>query len=160
MIRRRQRSRRIKGYGSSVMPFGISSAPATFERLEDSQVMSVYLDNMIMIDRTFQQHLLNLWKVFQRFREAHLMPNPEKRQLFQKEIWYLRHIMLLKGITTNPEKLKAIREWLTPKNKQEIRSFLGLCTYYRRFISGFANIVKLLIKLMEEQHAFQWTPEV
>jgi hypothetical protein len=58
--------------------------------------------------------------------------------------------MLLEGITTDPEKLKAIWEWLTPKNKQEIRSFLSLCTYYRWFISGFAYIVKPLTKLTEE----------
>jgi hypothetical protein len=64
------------------------------------------------------------------------------------------------GITTDPEKLEAIREWPTPKNKHENRSFLGLCTYYRWFTSGFANIVKPLTKHMEEKHAFQWTPEV
>jgi hypothetical protein len=65
----------------------------------------------------------------------------------------------IKGITTDPEKLEALRVWPTPNNKNEIRSFLCLCTYYRRVISGFTNIVKPLNKLMEKQ-AFQWTPEV
>jgi hypothetical protein len=64
------------------------------------------------------------------------------------------------GITTDPEKLKAVREWPTPKNKHEIRSFLGLCMYYRRFISGFANIAKPLTKLTEQKQPFQWTSEV
>jgi hypothetical protein len=63
------------------------------------------------------------------------------------------------GITTNPEKLKAVREWPTPKNKHEIRNLLGLCTYYRRFISGFADIAKPLTKLTEQKQSFQWTPE-
>jgi hypothetical protein len=61
------------------------------------------------------------------------------------------------GITTDPEKLKAVRKWLTQKNKHEIRSFLGICTYFRRFISSFTNIVKPLTKLTEEKQAFQWT---
>jgi hypothetical protein len=64
------------------------------------------------------------------------------------------------GITTDPEKLRAVREWPTPKNRHEIRSFLGLCTYYRRFISGFPSIAKPLTKLTEENQAFRWTPEV
>jgi hypothetical protein len=63
------------------------------------------------------------------------------------------------GITANRKKLKTIPEWWTEKNKHEIRSFLGLCTYYRQFISDFANISKPLTKLMEEKQAFQWTPE-
>jgi hypothetical protein len=65
-----------------------------------------------------------------------------------------------KTITTDPEKLKAMWEWPTPKNKHDIRSFLGLCTYYRQLISGFANIVKPPAKFTEEKQAFQWTPKV
>jgi hypothetical protein len=63
------------------------------------------------------------------------------------------------GISTDPEKLKAVQEWPTPKN-HEIRCFLGLCTYYRLFISGFADIAKLLTKLTEEKQTFKWTPEL
>jgi hypothetical protein len=62
-------------------------------------------------------------------------------------------------ITTDPEKLKAVREWPTPKNKHEIRSFVGLCTYYRRFIAGFADTAKALTKFTEHKQSFQWTPE-
>ena len=98
--------------------------------------------------------------MFERFREAHLKLNPEKCQLLQKEEKYLRHIVSPGGISTDVEKVKAVREWPTPKDKRETRSFLGLCTYYRRFISGFANIAKPLTKLTEEKQPFQWTPEV
>jgi hypothetical protein len=63
------------------------------------------------------------------------------------------------GISTDPEKLKALSEWPTPKNKHDTRSFLGLCTYYRRFISGFADIAKPLTKLTENKRSFQWTSE-
>jgi hypothetical protein len=81
-------------------------------------------------------------------------------QLFQREVQYLKHIVSPKGITTNVEKLKAVQEWLTLKNKHEMRSFLDLCTYYRCFISSFTNIAKLLTKLTKEKQAFKWTPEV
>jgi hypothetical protein len=150
-----------------VMPFGLCNAPATFERLMETVLRGltydsclVYLDDVNMIGRTFQEHLFNLWKVLQRFREARLKLNLEKCQLLQKEVRYLRHIVSPEGITTDPEKLKAVREWPTPRNKHEIISFLGLCTYYRRFISGFANIAKPLTKLMEQKQAFQWTLDV
>jgi hypothetical protein len=79
------------------------------------------------------------------------MPN------FSEGVWYLGHIVSLEGITTDPEKLNAIQEWLTPKHKHEIRSFLGLCTHCRQFIYGFANIEKTLTKLTEEKQDFQWT---
>jgi hypothetical protein len=89
----------------------------------------MYLEDVIMIGRTFQEHLLNLRKVFQWFQEACLKLNLEKCQLFLKEVRYLRHIVSPVGITTDPEKLRAIREWLTLKNKHEIRGLLSLCIY-------------------------------
>jgi hypothetical protein len=104
--------------------------------------------------------LLNLWKVFQRFREARLKLNPEKCQLLQTEVVCLRHIISPERITTDPENLKSVGEWPTQKNKHEIKSFLDLCAYYRRFVSGFTNVAKPLTKLSEENHAFQWTPNL
>jgi hypothetical protein len=85
----------------------------------------VYLDDVIAIGSTFQEQLLNLRKVFQQFREARLKLNPAKCQLFQKEVMYLGHIVSQEGVTTDPEKLKTVREWPTPKHKNEIRSFLA-----------------------------------
>jgi hypothetical protein len=113
------------------------------------------MDDVIVIGHMLQEHLLNLQQVFQPFQESQLKLNPQKCQLFQKEVWYLGYIVSPGGITTNREKLKAIQEWPTPKNKHEIRSFLSLCTYYKRFISGFTNVAKPLSKLTEEKQAFQ-----
>jgi hypothetical protein len=112
------------------------------------------------IGRTFPEHLLVLRKVFHRFREAGLNLNPEKFQFLQMEACCLGHIVSPKRITTDPENLKSMWEWLTPKNKHEMRSFLDLCAYYRWFISGFASVTKLLTKLTEENHAFLWTPKL
>jgi hypothetical protein len=124
-----------------VMPFGLCNAPATFERLMETVLRGltydsclVYLDDVIVIGCTFKEHLLNLWKVFQWFQEAHVKLSPKKCQLFQKEVWYLGHVSP-EGINTDPGKLKAIWEWPTSKNKPKIRSFLSLCTNYRWFVS-------------------------
>jgi hypothetical protein len=151
----------------TVMPLGLCNAPATFERLMVTVLRGlmydsclVYLDDVIVIGHTFQEHLRNLRKVFERLQEARLKLNPDKCHLLQQEVRYLGHIVSPKGTSTDPKKLKAMQEWPTPRTKHEIRSFLGLCTYYRRFISGFANIAKPLTKLTEEKQPFQWTPEV
>jgi hypothetical protein len=148
------------------MLFGLCNAPESFERLMETVLRGftydsclVYFDDVIVIGRTFEEHLFNLRKVFQQFREACLKLNPEKCKLLQKKVRYLRYIVQHEGISTDPEKLKAVREWPTQKNKHAIRSFLGLCTYYRRFIPGFAIIAKPLIKLTEQKQPFQWTLE-
>jgi len=118
----------------------------------------VYLDNAIVIGRTFQEQLENLRKVFQRLRKAHLKLNPVKGQLFRKEVRYLGHIVSPSGVTTDPEKMEAVKSWPRPKDEHQL-GFLGLCTYYGRFISGFADIAKPLPRLTEEKRAFEWSTE-
>jgi hypothetical protein len=97
--------------------------------------------------------------VFQRLREAHLKVNPEKCQLFQKEVRYLGHIVPPEGVITDREKLEAVKNWPTPTDKHHLRSFLGLCTYYTRFIHCFADIDKPLTRVTEEKRTFEWSPE-
>ena len=150
----------------TVMPFGLCNAPATFERLMESVLRGltydaclVYLDDVIVVGRNFQEQLDNLRKVFQRIREARLKLNPGKCQLFQKEVRYLGHVVSASGIATDPEKLEAVKSWPPPTDKHQLRSFLGLCTYYRRFILGFADIAKPLTRLTEEKRKFEWSPE-
>jgi hypothetical protein len=150
----------------TVMPFGLCNAPATFEQLMESvlrgltyEACLVYLDDVIVIGCTFQEQLDNLRRVFQWLQEAHLKLNPEKCQLFRKEVRYLGHIVLPPGITTDPEKLEAIESWPRPKDIHQLRSFLGLCTYYQRFISGFADLAKPLTRLTKEKRMFEWSTE-
>jgi hypothetical protein len=150
----------------TVMLFGLCNAPVTFERQMEKVLRGltydsclVYLDDEIVIGRTFHEHLTNLRKVLQRFQEGRININPKKFHLFQNEVWYLGHIASPEGITTEPEKLEAVREWPTPKNKHEVRSFLGLCNSYRLFISGFAIILEQLTKHTEQKQSFQWTPD-
>lgn len=146
-----------------VMPFGLCNAPATFERLMErvmvgllGDVCLVYLDDIIIMGRTFKEHLRNMEKVFTRLRNATLKLSPKKCALFKKEVSYLGHIISPEGVKTDPEKIKAVQDWPTPKNKSEVRSFLGLCTYYRRFVKKFSDIARPLHRLTEEKRDFVW----
>jgi hypothetical protein len=119
----------------------------------------VYLDDVIVIGHTFQEQLDSQQKVFQRLREVHLKLNPEKCQLFLKQVRYLGHIISPSGIIMNPEKMEAVKSWPRLTDKHQLRNFLGLCTYYRRFISGFMDIAKPLTRVTEEKWTFKWSTE-
>lgn len=151
-------------YQFTVMPFGLCNAPATFERLMELVLRGltwktclVYLDDILVMGGTFEEHLSNLREVFRRLRNAHLTLNPKKCSLFRKEVKFLGHVISPEGIRTDPEKIEAVRDWPRPADKHEVRSFLGLCTYYRRFVEGFADIAKPLHKLTEQNAVFSWS---
>ena len=95
--------------------------------------------------------------VFQRLRQAGLKLKGKKCSLFQKEVIYLGHKVSKEGIQTDPAKISAVKEWPTPENVHEVRSFMGLCSYYRKFIEHFAEIVRPLNKLTEKNAKFLWS---
>ncbi|GFS52302.1 hypothetical protein TNCV_4850271 [Trichonephila clavipes] len=109
--------------------------------------------------RTFEEHLQNIRKVLSKLSDANLKLNPSKCKFFQKEVNYLGHIISAEGVRTDPEKVSAVKNWKRPENLRELRSFLGLCTYYRKFVKGISNIAKPLHKLTESKQKFQWTKE-
>jgi len=146
-----------------VMPFGLCNAPATFERLMEkvlrdilSKICLVYLDDVIVFSKTFKEMMANLREVFLRLRTAGLKINPQKCSLFSKEVKYLGHVSK-QGITTDPEKISAVKNWPVPQNRKQLRSFLGFCSYYRKFIKGFSLITKPLFTLTEHQVKFEWS---
>ncbi|UYV64719.1 K02A2.6-like [Cordylochernes scorpioides] len=153
-------------YQFTVMPFGLCNAPATFERLMELVLRGltwktclVYLDDVMVMGRTFGEHLKNLQEIFNRFKAANLGLNPGKCQLFQRKVEFLGHTVSAKGIQTSESKILAIRDWPKPKDKHELRSFLGLCTYYRRFVEGYADIAAPLHRLTEAKSAFHWSQD-
>lgn len=120
-----------------VLPFGLCNAPATFERLMERVLKGLqwhtcllYLDD-IVYGKTLDQAVQRLSEVFQRLREAKLKLNPEKCCLFQRKVRYLGHIVSSEGATPDPERISAIVEWPPPCSVTEVRSFIGLCSYYR-----------------------------
>lgn len=150
----------------NVMPFGLCNAPATFERLMEqvlqkllSKICLVYLDDVIIFSQSFDGMIENLREVFLRLRSANLKLNPKKCVLFGRDVKYLGHVVSEKGITTDPEKINAVRNWPVPQNKKQIRSFLGFCSYYRKFIKGFSSIAKPLYNLTKNASRFEWTTQ-
>ena len=134
-----------------MLPFSLTSAPATFERLMEKvlkgrqwQTSLLYLDNVIVFSKNFESHLEWLAKVCQRFSAARLKLRPEKCQLFQQEVHYLGHMVSRHGIATEPAKISAVKDWKTSQCTQEVKSFLGFVGYYRRFCPDFATIARPL----------------
>uniref|UniRef100_A0A5S6Q6P2 RNA-directed DNA polymerase n=1 Tax=Trichuris muris TaxID=70415 RepID=A0A5S6Q6P2_TRIMR len=150
-------------YHFKVLPFGLTGAPATFQRLME-QVLSglnwkccvVYLDDVIIFARNYKEHLYRLREVLERLRKAGLKARPDKCKFFRKEIKYLGHVVTEDGVSPDPELTDKIVNYPEPKCLEELRSFVGLASYYRKFISGFANIAKPLHQLSEKGVSFIW----
>ena len=148
------------------MPFGLANAPATFERLMDLvlaglhwDVCLVYLDDIIVFSQSFKQHVQRLQPVLERLRQAGLKLSPSKCHLFQPRVEFLGYVVSGDGVSTDPKKTEAIDKWPTPRSVRDVRSFLGLCSYYRRFVKGFADIAKPLYVLTQQDVVFVWSDE-
>ena len=149
-----------------VLPFGLCNAPATFERLMETvlsglqwEICLIYLDDIIVFAKSFEEMLDNLAKVFDRLRTAGLKLKPRKCKLFATKVEYLGHVVSERGIETDPKKIEIVENWPKPSSVTEVRSFLGFCSYYRRFIEGFAAVAKPLHKLTEKNRTFVWSEE-
>ncbi|GFS69639.1 retrovirus-related Pol polyprotein from transposon 297 [Nephila pilipes] len=148
------------------MPFGLCNAPSTFERLREtvlrglpSEACLVYLDDIIIVGKTFEEHLSNIRKVFQRLQKANLKLSPKKFKFSRKEVSYLGHVISFEGVKADSEKNKAVFDWPRPETVHKLRSFLKLCTYYRRFVRNFSTIARLLQELTEAKSNFNWTED-
>lgn len=119
----------------------------------------VYLDDIIIVGRTFLEHLQNLESVFQRLQKAGLKLKPRKFAFFRKEVSYLGHLVSHEEIATDPAKTTKVSHWPLPTTTKEVQKFLGLASYYRRFIRDFAAVAKPLHSLTEHKTLFQWTAE-
>lgn len=143
-------------YECNRMSFGLTNAPATFQRLMEKcmgdmhlKECLIFLDDLLIFSNSFQEHCTRLENVFRKLAEHDLKLKPSKCELFKTSVIYLGHIISEKGIQTDPEKLSAVRDWPTPTNIKELRQFLGFVGYYRRFIQNFANIVAPLNALLQ-----------
>ena len=149
-------------YQFKVMPFGLCNAPATFQRLMDRVLGGlkwssclVYFDDIIVVGRTFKDHLHHLSKVLAQLRGAGLKLKPTKCSLCQQRVAFLGHIVSAEGIATDPSKTDAVSKWPTPLSKKEVQQFLGLANYYRRFVKNFASISKPLHRLTEKKRSLR-----
>ena len=148
----------------NVMPFGLTNAPATFQRLMECVLAGlvgeeclIYLDDIIVFSSTFKEHLLRLSRVFQALCDAGLQLKPSKCHLALKQVRYLGHIVSKDGITPDNDKISAVIGYPVPSNAKQLKQFLGLSNYYRRFIRNYALIAEPLHKILRKsKQPFQW----
>eukprot|EP00731_Ephydatia_muelleri_P004975 Em0002g1151a len=148
------------------MPFGLCNAPATFQRLMERVLAGlhwmtclVYLDDIIIFSRSVETHVKQLKEVLERLKIAGLKIRPKKCHLLQTSVQYLGHVISAEGIRTDPQKVACVSNWPVPRTSKELQSFLGLASYYRRFVKDFAHIASPLHALTEKGREWVWSKE-
>jgi hypothetical protein len=145
-----------------VMPFGLTNAPATFQALMNQvshkylrQFVLVFFDDFLVYSKTEANHCNHLAKVLQILRQHKLFAKKSKCVFAQGQVEYLGHVITQQGVATDPEKVKAVQDWPKPKTITELRGFLGLVGYYRRFIKDYGKICRPLFDSLKKGE-FQW----
>ena len=153
-------------YEFMVMPFGLTNAPATFQYLMNSifqdfldDFVIVYLDDIMIYSKTYEDHLIHLEKVFTKLQENKLYAKLRKCEFAKQEVQYLGHIVSENSIKPEEDKIKAIKDWKQPQNQKDVMSFLGLANFYRKFIDNFSKRSIALTKLIGKNSKFQWNKE-
>ena len=148
----------------SVMPFGLCNAPATFQRLMETVLEGlarkqcfVYLDDILVISSTWEEHLQNLELVIERLKKAGLRLKPKKCAFARREVTYLGHVISEAGISVDPTKIDKIQSYPIPMGLKPLRQFLGIASYYRRFTPQFSKIAEPLYALTRKNTPFVWT---
>ena len=150
----------------NVLSFGLCNGPAKFSQLMSivlngikNEYAIAYLDDVIVFSKTFDEHLIHLQDVLDRLRKANLRLKLAKCSFLKPELLYLGHIVNADGIKPNPEKVEVMRKMQPPTNVKGVRSFIGMTSYYRRFIPNYSQTADPLIKLTRKYATFEWTDE-
>ena len=151
-------------YEFLVMPFGLTNAPTAFMDLMNSvfspyldKFMIVFIDDILVYSGSLEEHAEHLRTALQILRERQLYTKFSKFQFWLDKVAFLGHVISTEGISVDPQKIEAIVNWKPPTNVSEVRSFLGLASYYRKFVEGFSKIATPLTNLLKKDHKFKWS---
>ncbi|CAO2151592.1 unnamed protein product [Urochloa humidicola] len=149
-----------------VMPFGLTGAPGTFQLAMNTTLapflrkfVLVFFDDILTYSRSYEEHVQHIRLVFELLQQDQWKIKLTKCSFAQRKIHYLGHVISDAGVGTDPQKVTAIAEWPIPANAKELRSFLGLAGYYRKFVRNFGVISKVLTELLKKNVMFVWTSE-
>ncbi|GKA47542.1 putative reverse transcriptase domain-containing protein [Tanacetum coccineum] len=150
----------------TVMPFGLTNAPAIFMDLMNRVCRSyldkfviVFIDDILIYSKTQEEHVEHLRLVLELLKKEKLYAKFSKCEFWLREVQFLRHVINGNGIHVDPSKIEAVKNWKAPRTPTEVRSFLGLAGYYRRFIENFSKIAKSLTILTQKCKTFDWGEE-
>jgi hypothetical protein len=152
-------------YKFTVISFGLTNAPAYFMYMMDMVFMEyldkfvvVFIDDILVYSRSEEEHKEHLRFILQKLRDHKLYAKLSKCEFWLKQVAFLGHIISKGGISMYPCKVQDVLSWVALTSVSDIRSFLGLTRYYRRFIEGFPKISKPMTELLEKDKKFKWTP--
>lgn len=146
------------------MPFGLKSAPATFQRMMNAVLREsigercfVYMDDILVMGETLEEHHRQLREVFGQLRKYNIKIEPDKCEFLKLELTYLGHVVTAQGVKPDQKKIQAVTDFPLPKSPKDIKSFLGLAGYYRKFIDKFSAIARPLTELLKKDTEWKWT---
>ena len=150
-------------YEFMVVSFGLTNAPAYFMNMMNKVFMEeldkfvvVFIDHILIYSETAEEHELHLRVVLEKLRQNQLYAKFEKCEFWLERVAFLGHVLTADGVAVDPAKIEAVSEWKQPQNATDIRSFLGLAGYYRRFIENFSKIAKPMTELLQKNAPFVW----
>jgi transposase InsO family protein len=151
-------------YEFRVMAFGLSGAPATFLKAMNTTLhpllrkcVLVFFDDILIFSHTEAEHLEHIRMVLELLRKDQWQVKMSKSSFMQRELKYLGHVISASGVAIDPEKIMAVRQWPVPRSAKDVRSFLGLAGYYRRFVRHFGILARPLTELLKKGVPFHWT---